>query len=123
MTRLANPPHQARMTMTSHRLAIAALALSILTTPPAQGAEIKAMISGAARSAFDELIPRFQRATGHTVSARYEIQQALLHGIDAGEPFDVVVLSIDVAGLIKQGKVVVDSRTVLGRTGVGVAVR
>jgi molybdate transport system substrate-binding protein len=33
------------------------------------------------------------------------------------------VISIDVARLIKQGKVAADSRTVLGRTGVGVAVR
>lgn len=39
-----------------------------------------------------------------------------------GEPFDVVVTSID-AGLIKPGKVATDSRTVLGQTGVGVAVR
>jgi molybdate transport system substrate-binding protein len=94
-----------------------------MMTSPADAAEIKAFISGAARNAFEGIIPLFERASGHKVTMQSDIQQTLFKRIDAGEPFDVVVISIDVAGLIKQGKVAADSRTVLGRTGVGVAVR
>ena len=42
--------------------------------------------------------------------------------LDAGEPVDAIILSFDVERLIKQAKVVANSRTVLGRTGVGVAI-
>jgi molybdate transport system substrate-binding protein len=109
--------------MKTHWLAIAGLALSTLMPPPAQAAEITAFISGAARDAFDGIVPLFERASGHKVSMHSDIQQVLFRRIDAGEPYDVVVISTDVAGLIKQGKVAADSRTVLGRTGVGVAVK
>ena len=47
----------------------------------------------------------------------------MIKKIDAGEPFDVIILSYDVAALIEQGKVVANSRAVFGRVGVGVAVR
>lgn len=43
--------------------------------------------------------------------------------MEAGEPFDVIILSYDVEGLVKQGKLAADSRTVFGRSGIGVAVR
>jgi molybdate transport system substrate-binding protein len=89
----------------------------------AHAAEVKAFISGAARNAFEGIIPLFEKASGHTVTMQSDIQQTLFRRIDAGETFDALVISIDVAGLIKQGKVAADSRTVLGRTGVGVAVR
>ena len=47
----------------------------------------------------------------------------LIKKIDPGEPYDVIILSYDVEALIKQGKVVANSRTVFGRVGVGIAVR
>jgi hypothetical protein len=108
--------------MKTRWLAIVGLVLSALMTPPAQGAEIKVLAPNPARGSIDELVSRSQRATGHMVSARCDIQQTPRQ-IESGEPFDVVILSIDVEGLIKQGKVVADSRTVLGRTGVGVTAR
>jgi molybdate transport system substrate-binding protein len=97
--------------------------LAMMLTTKAQAAEIKAMLTGAVRPMIAELLPRFERESGHRVSAEYGLPPALVRKMDAGEPFDVVILSLDVAGLIKQGRVVADSRTVLGRTGLGVAVR
>jgi len=52
-----------------------------------------------------------------------DIQRTLFKRMESGEPFDVIVLSIDVEGLAKKGWVVPGSRVALGRTGVGVAVR
>ena len=104
--------------------ALAALAVggSILLAQ-AQAAEVRVLCSGAARDAFNEIAPQFERATGHKVIAHFDLPANLQRKIDAGEAFDVVILSSDVEGLIKQGKVVAQSRTVLGRTGVGVAIR
>jgi molybdate transport system substrate-binding protein len=101
---------------------IGALVLSfgLLMTETGHAAEINALVTGAARRAYETIVPQFERANGHKVISQYGL---LITKIDAGEPFDVVILSYDVEGLIKQGKVVPDSRTVLGRTGVGIAIR
>ena len=88
----------------------------------ASAAEIRVLCTGAARGAYEELGPRFERASGHRLVTQYGLPPALIAKIDAGEPYDVVLLSLDVAGLIEQGKVVANSRTVLGRIGVGVAI-
>jgi molybdate transport system substrate-binding protein len=86
-------------------------------------AEVNAFVTGAARRAYETIIPQFERATGHKVARQYALPPALIKKIDAGEPFDVLILSYDVEGLIKRGLLVADSRTVLGRIGIGVAVR
>jgi molybdate transport system substrate-binding protein len=91
-------------------------------TQGTEAAEIKAFVTGAARSAYQTLAPEFERATGHKLATQFDLPPALIRKIDAGEPYDVIILSYDVEGLIKQGKVVADSRTVFGRVGVGVAV-
>jgi molybdate transport system substrate-binding protein len=105
------------------RISFAVATLVTLLAPVAQAAEIKAMITGSTRSAIEELVPRFERASGHKVSATYDIQQVLFRQIEAGAPFDVMVLSINVDNLVNKGWIAPGTRTALGRTGVGVAVR
>ncbi|MBM3528511.1 MAG: ABC transporter substrate-binding protein [Alphaproteobacteria bacterium] len=105
-------------------LSLAAIAIgstSIMSTL-AQAAEIRAFVTGAARPAFTELVPRFERSTGHKVIAEFGLPPALVKRADAGEPFDVLILSYDIEPLIKQGKLASGTRTVLGRTGVGIAI-
>ena len=92
-------------------------------TEASQAAEIKAFFTGAARRSLEAILPQFERASGHKVAGQYALPPELIKKIDAGEPFDVLILSYDVEGLVKQGKIVPDSRTVLGRIGIGVAVR
>ena len=105
---------------------IATAAAAIMTilshATAARAAEIRVLCTGAARAALSELAPQFERATGHKLIVQYDLPPTLIGKINAGEPFDVVILSHDVEGLIGQGSVVRDSRTVLGRTGVGVAI-
>ena len=92
--------------------------LSVAAT--AHAADVRVLVTGAARAAFTELAPQFEHATGHKLIAQYGLPPELIRKIDAGEPFDVIILSYDVAALIKQGKLAADSRTVLGQSGVGV---
>jgi molybdate transport system substrate-binding protein len=105
-------------------IAVTSLAMTILS-PHAllRAAEVRVLSTGAIGAALNELRPRFETASGHKLDIQYALPPALLAKIGAGEPFDVVILSLDVEGLIKQGKVTAVSRTVLGRTGVGVAIR
>jgi molybdate transport system substrate-binding protein len=102
----------------------AAVAAAVLSAPDAAyAADVKMLVTGAARGAFDELAPQFERDAGHKLIAQYALPSELIRKIDAGEPFDVIILSYDVDGLIKQGMVVANSRTVLGQTGLGVVIR
>ena len=104
-------------------LSAASIGLSLLMTQTTQAAEVKAFVTGAARAAFQTLAPQFEQASGHKLVSHFDLPPALVRKIDASEPYDVIILSYDVDALIKQGKVVADSRTVFGRVGVGVAVR
>jgi molybdate transport system substrate-binding protein len=95
---------------------------ALIFSQPTNAAEVRAFVTGAARAAFTEIAPQFERASGHKVIAQFGLPPELLKKADAGEPFDVMILSYDVEPLIKQGKLAAGTRTVLGRTGVGVAI-
>ena len=99
------------------------LLLASMTQSPVQAAEVRVFLTGAARPMYDALAPQFERATGHKLTTVSALPLELVAKVDAGEPYDVIVLSYDVEALIKRGKVEASSRTVLGQTGVGVAVR
>jgi molybdate transport system substrate-binding protein len=89
----------------------------------AQAAEVKIISTGAMPGFYDAITPMFERATGHKLKVEFGLPPDLVKKIETGEPFDVAVLSFDVERLIKQGKIAADSRTVLGRIGVGVAIK
>lgn len=104
-------------------LSTASIGLALLMTQITQAAEIKAFVTGAAKASFETLAPEFERTTGHKLVAEFDLPPALVRKIDAGEPYDVIILSYDVEPLIKQGKVAADSRSAFGKVGVGVAIR
>ena len=104
-------------------LSAAAAGLCVIAATAAQAAEIRAFVTGAARGAYETLAPQFESASGHKLITTYDLPPALVRKIEAGEPYDVVIRSYDVEGLITQGKLVADSRTVLGRVGIGVAIQ
>ena len=95
----------------------------LLLCLPSGAAEIRVMLSSAFSRPYDALIPAFEKASGHKVMTSYALPPALVQRMDAGEAFDVMILSYDVEGLIRQGKLMPGSRTVFGRSGVGVAIR
>jgi molybdate transport system substrate-binding protein len=71
-----------------------------------------------------ELVPQFERTTGHKLAIQYGASAALKRQIDAGETFDIAILTpalID--DLIKQGKIAADTRADIARSGLGVAIR
>jgi len=75
------------------------------------------------RRTYETLIPQFERASGHKLVNQYALPPTLVKKMDAGESFDVMILSYDIKGLVKQGRLAADTRTVFGRSGIGIAVR
>lgn len=96
----------------------------LLASGAAQAAEIKVLSGNGARSAVAELGAAFERASGHKVTIDFAVNPEVKKRIDGGEAFDVAVLNPPVLdALIKEGKVVGATRSVLGRAGIGAAVR
>ncbi len=100
----------------------ALIGAALMLAHAAQAAEIKVLCTGAARPAYEQLKPEFERATGHRLVTEFGLPPALIKKIDAAEPFDVLILSTDLKALIERGKLAADSRTVLGRYGIGIAI-
>ena len=96
-------------------LAIAAVLIVVAGSAPA--AEIDALVTTAMKSALDELVPAFERASGHGPSG------GVARRFVGGEPADMVMIDSGALDeLIRQGKVV-PGRTDVARTGIGIAVR
>jgi molybdate transport system substrate-binding protein len=98
--------------------------LCVLTAGSANAAEIKVLAAGAVRLAMQQLIPDFQKATGHTVTIAYGPAGAIEGRVDKGEASDVVITERErLAALESRGKVAGGSRVNVAGVGIGVAVR
>ncbi len=86
-------------------------------------ATIKVFTSNGQRGVMAELVPRFERATGHRVETSYDPGQIMMRRIAAGETADVVMLGGSALDdLAKQGKLLADTRRAFSSCGIGVAV-
>ena len=105
------------------RLIATAAAIAALATG-ARAADIKIICSNGFGAVMHELGPRFEAATGHKLIVRYGLAAVLGKEIEAGDTFDLTILAPpQIDALIRQGKIVPESRRVLARSGIGVMVR
>src|ERR1700716_4399376 len=101
----------------------------LLLAGSAGAAEVRVMISGGLTAAYKELVPEFERATGNKVITAYgpsmgTTANAIPVRLERGEPADVLILvGYALGDLVKQGKVVPDSRVDLVKSKIGVAVK
>ena len=66
--------------------------------------EIKVMASTAMKSAFDEIVPVFEKASGHKVNLPYDSSAEGRRKLSAGEPFDIAMTASEVMEqLAKEG--------------------
>src|SRR5262249_17581355 len=101
-----------------------ALTIAILLAGEAQAAEIKLMSSGGMKVALIDLTPAFQKATRHKVTATYGAPGIIRDRVLGGEPMDALVFPAPgLDDLVTRGKVVADSKIILARSGMGIAVR
>ncbi len=89
-----------------------------------QLAPIHVFASNGMKAVILDLQPQAERALGRPLSIDFGSTTGLLQKINAGEPFDVAILTSDaIANLAKENKLTAATRTDLSRCGVGFAVR
>lgn len=89
-----------------------------------QAGGIQVICSNSSRAVMDELLPAFERASGHHVTINYATAVQALSRIRDGATTDAIILNAQsIDELTKQGKIAADSRRELARCGVGIAVR
>ena len=107
---------------------IFAVAMAVLFTlgqaSVAGAAEIQVLCSNGLKAVMEDLAPKFERATGHKVVVKFGLAANFKQQIESGQTFDAAFLTpAAIDDLIKQGKVAVDSRAVIARTGLGLMIR
>ena len=98
--------------------------LVLMTATRAHAEPITVLCSNGLKAVMNDLVPQFERATGHHVLVSFSVSAELGKRIAAGESFDVAVLT---PGLIDdlggRGLIAIRSRSVIARSGMALAVR
>lgn len=107
-------------------MATLAVAMAVLgvAAGPARAAEIKVLGTPGVREIYNELLPQFEQASGHTVTTEWAGTVDVTKRIGGGETVDLVIMarkSLD--ELTRQGRIVATSRVDVAKSGIGVAVR
>ena len=118
-----------RLKSANFRVLVLVVAGALLLAGAASAAEVRVMISGGLTAAFKTLVPEFERLTGNKVLTAYgpsmgTTVNAIPTRLERGEPADVLIMVGHALGdLVKQGKVIADSRVDLVKSPIGIAVR
>jgi molybdate transport system substrate-binding protein len=90
----------------------------------AEAAELKVLSAFGMQSVLEDLGPKFERATGHTLALAFATGGATVKRAQDGEPADVVItLRQGIDTLVKDGKAPAGNVTVLAHSGIVVIVR
>jgi molybdate transport system substrate-binding protein len=112
--------------MRNHSMAAIAMACISLFSQhvAAQTAEVRVLASNGIKAVVEDLRPQAERAIGHPLTIQYRPTAALKQEIDAGEPFDAVIVTAEsIAELNKEGKTAGGDGTPISRVGVGIGIR
>jgi molybdate transport system substrate-binding protein len=100
------------------------VAAALVIGAAAQAAEVKLIGSAAVKEVVLDLIPAFEKATGHKVTTIWSGTETVTKRVSGGEVVDIVLIAApNVDRLIAEGKLVAGSRTDVAKSGIGVAVR
>src|SRR5215470_16846844 len=73
----------------------------------ARADDITVLASNAVKAAVVELVPQFEKETGHRLTFTWGASNLLIKQIEGGQAFDVVIVSpAQIKNLVLQGKVV-----------------
>src|SRR5947209_18560368 len=95
-----------------------AIAFAASSVSGAGAAEVKILTAGAMKAVVLELVPQFEKDTGHKAVVSNDTAGGLAKRIEGGEAFDVAVITPGVIDeLAKEGKILADSRRDVDRGG------
>jgi molybdate transport system substrate-binding protein len=96
---------------------------ALLLATYTQGAEVTLIAPGGIRDAVEQLIPSFEKKTGHKVKATFSSGLGTKEQVAKGEAFDVPILQPPYPEVLASGNVVKASAKPLASVAVGIAVR
>lgn len=112
------------------RVVAGTIGLVLATTAlPASAVDVHVMASGGFTAAYKELVPEFERTTGHKVISAYGASMggapdSIPSRLERGEPADVLILAGSALDrLIEAGEAVPGSRVDLANSSIGMVVR
>jgi molybdate transport system substrate-binding protein len=111
------------------RSALPAFLALLFTAPfmspaPALAVEIKVIASVAPKDAYLELLPQFERASGHKVVTEWAPTVEMLRRLKEGEGFDLVLISTaNMDELSRLGVIAPGARWDVASSGIGVAIK
>src|SRR3712207_6183024 len=95
-----------------------------MAAPPARASEIRVYSGGAPQRVLGALLPEFERASGHTVVATFEIVSQVRERVASGDHPDLILLPQQVLADIAEAVRFRDEEFgALARVGIGVIVR
>lgn len=104
--------------------AIVVAAAALLLSSVAHAADVRLLASGALKEAYLELLPDFEKVSGHRVTAVWSSTTDIQRRVMAGEVADLVILgNAGAEELLRQGKLVGNTLAVFAKSGIYVAVR
>ena len=111
----------------SRSMAVAVYAVYLVSAlflaPLAAADEIKVIATNAVKESFAELVPVFEKKTGHHVTTVWGGTVAITKRVSEGEVFDLVVIpDAKIDELIQKGKIKAGGRTDYVKSGIGVAI-
>ena len=98
-------------------------AVIVVSACAAHADEISLVAPGGIQAAVQQLVPGFEKATGHTVKPTFGSGLGTKKQVADGAPFDVPIVQPPYPDVLASGHVVVSSATPLASVAVGVAVR
>ncbi len=97
--------------------------LVMATMMNAQASELKLIAGGSLAGLFKEVGPQFEKASGHTLAIHFDSTPNIISRINAGTPFDVVIVPADVFKDAAAKGHLANPAVNIARVGYGVIVR
>jgi len=104
-------------------LSAVAVAFALSAAQTAAAAEVTLVAPGGIRAAVEQMIPAFEKKTGHKVKATFGSGNGTKAQVAKGDAFDVPIVQPPYPEVLASGNVVTSTETPLAHVAVGVAVR
>jgi molybdate transport system substrate-binding protein len=105
------------------RAAILSLAALMVTMASSSAAEIRVYSGGAPKEVLAELVPEFEKRTGHKVQITYAVISAIQQKLAAGDHPDMVLMPVPALdALVTAGTMRAEPRPALGTVSIGMVV-
>src|ERR1700709_168506 len=98
--------------------------IAVALATPLQAAELKVIAGGSMTALLNKLAPACEKKTGHKLSIHFDSTPNIVARVNAGTPFDVVVVPIDVfKDAAAKARFAPGPTIDIARVGYGVAIR